>query len=225
MRADDDAEMPGEGATTSPFKSEVSPEARELRRLLSRCSLYLVGPTGNGKTVVGRYLARALGFRFLHTDQLIEAVAKKPVAQVIADEGEAAFRNLESKVLEQVSPFVACCVATGGGIVKRKENWGKLHNGVIVYVDTPVDVLRDRLQNETETRPVRHDAVSLRDRTKDIAHERNQLYRQADVSVKCKAGWSDDETGEEAIRVLTSFIKTNPPKLSNMRLSNNIVSS
>lgn len=206
---DDDTQLPKARQTKNRA-------VKELRSVLKKCSIFLIGPMGSGKSAVGRYLAREIGFRHLDTDEIIETLAKKRINEIFSDEGESHFRDLESAVLEQVSAFIACCVSTGGGIVIRKENWGKLHAGLVVYLDTPVDVLTDRLQGESENRPLLTDAESLRDRIKDILYEREHLYKQADVSVKCKAGQGVDEIGQEIILVLTNFIKSNPPKLSKL---------
>lgn len=208
-KEDEDARLPKARQTDNRA-------VKELRSVMKKCSVFLIGPMGSGKSAVGRYLAREIGFRYLDTDEIIEAVAKKPIKKIFSEEGESHFRDLESTVLEQVSAFIACCVSTGGGIVIRKENWGKLHAGLVVYLDTPVDVLTDRLQGESENRPLLKDAESLRDRIKDILYEREHLYKQADISVKCEAGQGVDEIGQEIIRALTNFIKSNPPKLSKL---------
>lgn len=206
----------GDDVKLPKARQEQNRAVKELRSVLKKCSIFLIGPMGSGKSAIGRYLAQELGFRHLDTDEIIEILAKKEINRIFAEEGESHFRDLESAVLEQVSSFIACCVSTGGGIVLRKENWGKLHAGIVVYLDTPVDVLTDRLQGETGNRPLLMDAESLRDRISDILHEREHLYRQADISVECLAGAGVDEIGREIIRTLTNFIKSNPPKLSKL---------
>lgn len=202
----------------NPIQREFSREVKELHAVLKKCSLYLVGPMGCGKSVVGKYLSYELGFRYLDTDAIVESVAKKSISQIFEDDGEQDFRDLESAVLEQVTPFLGCVVSTGGGIVVRKENWGKLQTGIVIYLDTPVHVLQDRLQTEQESekRPLLKDAVSLRDRITDIMTEREHLYKHADVSIHCEAGAPVDNIGKDVIRTLTNFIKSNPPKLSTL---------
>lgn len=193
---------------------EVSPEVKELRSMLKKCSIYLIGPMGSGKSVVGNYLSRELDFRFLDTDDLIESLAKRSASEIFETEGEKGFREIESAILDQVVSFIGCCVATGGGIVTKKENWGYLQTGLVIYLNTPVDVLKDRLLNETDKRPLLKDAESLRDRIEDILEERKHLYEQADVTIQVAAGMAVDEVGKEIIRSLTNFIKSNPPKLA-----------
>lgn len=183
--------------------------------MLKKCPIYLVGPMGSGKSAVGKYLAYELGFRFLDTDSIIEEVAKKKVSDIFDDDGEDAFRNIESAVLAEVQQFIACCVATGGGAVLRQPNWGKMQTGIIVYLKAEVDVLVSRLQGDT-TRPLLKGAQDLRGRVASILDERSSLYEQADVIVPVGQGQPVDEIGIEVVRTLTNFIKSNPPRLSKL---------
>jgi shikimate kinase len=79
---------------------------------------------GAGKSTVGQAVAKRLGYRFLDTDMLIESVAQRPISDIFATDGEAAFRELETAVLEQVVAYTRSVVATGGGMVLRRENGG-----------------------------------------------------------------------------------------------------
>lgn len=198
---------------------ELKPAMKELRSVLKKCSIYLVGPMGSGKSVLGKYLSYELGFRFLDTDELIENVAQKSIPKIFEEDGEENFRDLESAILDQVQPFIACCVATGGGIVLRKENWGRLQTGIVIYLDTPIDVLVNRLKGDTK-RPLLRDAESLTDRVTEILNSRRHLYEQADVVVPIEANAAVDEIGTDLVRRLTNFIKANPPRLSKLRPSN-----
>lgn len=208
-------DQPTSTANKSQFPREMKPEVKELRSVLKKCSIYFVGPMGSGKSALGKYLAFELGFRFLDTDDLIESVANKSISDIFKDSGEEKFRDLESAVLDQVQPFIGCCVATGGGAVLRKTNWGKLQTGIVVYLEAPVDVLVERLQNDT-SRPLLADADDLRERITKILDERRSLYEQADVTISIKSGEPTDDIGKEVIRKLTNFIKANPPRLSKL---------
>lgn len=200
--------------TDQPFsRRELKPEVRELRSVLKKCPIYLIGPMGSGKSAVGKYLAYEIGFRFLDTDELIEAVAKMKISQIFENEGEHAFRDLESAVLGEVQQFIGCCISTGGGIVLRQLNWGKLQTGIVVYLKAPVDVLVQRLKGDT-TRPLLAGAEDLAERISSILNERSNLYEQADVIVPVGAGEPVDEIGKEVVRRVTNFIKANPPRLS-----------
>ena len=73
-----------------------------MKHLLQGLNIYLIGMMGTGKTTVGKLLAQKLGYRFFDTDELIEAVAGKKISTIFAEEGEESFRDLESKVLNEV---------------------------------------------------------------------------------------------------------------------------
>jgi shikimate kinase len=148
---------------------------------LQGTSVYLIGMMGCGKTTVGQLLAEALGYRYFDTDQLIETAAAQTVTQIFAESGEAIFRQLESNTLEALSPLTRCVVATGGGIILKAENWGYLRNGVIVWLDAPVDLLHDRLLADT-TRPLLATG-DLREKLENLDEARRSRYAQADISV------------------------------------------
>lgn len=90
------------------------------RRRLS--SIYLYGPPGSGKTTVGRLLAQALDREFIDMDTLIESRAGRTVAEIFEQEGEAGFRESESRVLREVSRLPSRVVSLGGGALLRPEN-------------------------------------------------------------------------------------------------------
>jgi len=88
-----------------------------------RRHLVLVGPMGVGKTTVGRRLARELQRPFADADEQLELRAGRTIPAIFRDDGEQAFRGLESEVLAdllgRVHPLV---VAAGGGVVTEPGN-------------------------------------------------------------------------------------------------------
>jgi shikimate kinase len=88
-----------------------------------RRHVVLVGPMGVGKTTVGRRLARELQRPFADADEQLELRAGRTIPAIFRDDGEQAFRRLESEVLADLlgrpDPLV---VAAGGGVVTRPEN-------------------------------------------------------------------------------------------------------
>ncbi|CAM9723383.1 unnamed protein product, partial [Hapterophycus canaliculatus] len=94
---------------------------------------------GTGKSTIARALADVMGrYIFLDTDSIIEELLGASVGEVFATDGEEAFRSVESQVLDQVHSYVKTCVATGGGIVTEKRNWGKMQTGMVVWLDMEV---------------------------------------------------------------------------------------
>lgn len=95
---------------------------RTLSGLLKRKNIIIVGFMGTGKSTVSRLLSEKLGWPRLDTDEEIVRIAGKKIPDIFADEGEAGFRDRESRVLEDILAGDRQIVATGGGAVLREEN-------------------------------------------------------------------------------------------------------
>ncbi len=140
-------------------------------------SVFLVGLPGSGKSTVGRQLARRLGLPFVDSDQVIEQRIGSSIRAFFDREGEEAFRDLESQVIDEVTAGPLAVVATGGGAVLRPENRACLHDrGCVVYLrSTPEDLAR-RLRNDRH-RPLLQVADPLV-RLKDLYAHRHPLYTE-----------------------------------------------
>ena len=169
-------------------------------------NVYLVGMMGAGKTTVGRILARKLQYRFFDTDELIVRVANQSIAEIFDREGEEAFREVETKVLGELSAYKNSVVATGGGIVARAKNWGYLHYGIVVWLDVPVDQLYDRLRSDT-ARPLLRDG-ELKSKLQTLLNERERFYAQADVRVCIPGGERAEEVACRAIEEIQKVLKS-----------------
>ena len=82
----------------------------------------LIGFMGSGKTTVGRLVAARLGYRFLDLDVLITENAGKSIREIFDEDGEDAFRRIESDALYSVREMNRLVIATGGGAPIRQEN-------------------------------------------------------------------------------------------------------
>ena len=128
------------------FSGEAAPEAelenvyRSLRR--QRENLVLIGMPGAGKSTVARLLAQKTGLKFADVDEEIARAAGKPIPRIFAEEGEAAFRDLESAVVKALCDRSGLVVAAGGGTVLRAENVSRLkQNGRLILLDRPLSAL------------------------------------------------------------------------------------
>jgi shikimate kinase len=157
--------------------------------LLKGVNLYLVGMMGAGKTTIGRLLANQLDYQFFDTDAIIEQAAGMSITQIFAESGEEAFRQLETNVLAELSPYTRLAIATGGGVVLKPENWGYLRHGVVVWLDVPSDQLHQRLQND-HSRPLLNHPEPLKARLNALTTQRQHWYAQADVKITAQANES-----------------------------------
>mgnify|MGYP002921318412 FL=1 len=105
-------------------------------------NVILIGMPGCGKTTVGTILSGILGKKFLDADTELEARAGRPITEIIPQDGEAAFRKLESDVLKDLGKQSGLVIATGGGCVTIPANYEALHrNGTIVWLKRDLDAL------------------------------------------------------------------------------------
>lgn len=123
-------------------------------------NIVLTGMPGSGKSTAGRVLAQQMGREFVDTDTEIIRLAKKPIADIFAQKGESAFRDLESQVIRQLSQRTGLVIATGGGAILRAENVRRLRqNGRIYFLDRPLEDIQP-----SDDRPLSRDREALEKR-------------------------------------------------------------
>jgi shikimate kinase len=136
--------------------------------------VYLVGMPGAGKSVVGKELAGRLGVPFVDLDTEIERRQGAAVPEIFNRNGEAAFRALEAAELVHASSQDPSVVACGGGVVLEPANRITLRNtGLVVYLDVPIELLRERISPEAG-RPLIRKEGDL----ESLLSQREPLYRE-----------------------------------------------
>ncbi|MDR1808013.1 MAG: shikimate kinase [Propionibacteriaceae bacterium] len=101
-------------------------------------SLVLVGLPASGKSSVGALVARRLGLPHVDTDEFIEQQAGRAIADIFAEDGEAAFRALETAALRATLAVPDTVVSVGGGAVIAPENRALLAGHEVVWLDVTV---------------------------------------------------------------------------------------
>ena len=181
-----------------------------LRQRLGGRSLYLVGMMGSGKTSTGRPLAERLGYGFVDADAVIEQVAGCTISEIFERDGEEEFRSLETQVMRSISERHSLVVATGGGVVTRTENWGMMHQGIVIWLDVERRQLLQRLQSDTTQRPLLMTGDPAETLLDEILKQRRPLYDEADLTVVIESE-SADVVADGIIQLLPNLIK-DPPK-------------
>jgi shikimate kinase len=140
-------------------------------------NLFLVGPTGAGKTTLGKRLAAHYGLPFVDLDVEIEARLGVTIASLFADEGEAAFRAREVAHLDEFSRAHGVVLATGAGAVLDPSNRARLtERGAVLMLSVGVDEQFDRLEHD-RARPMIA-GTDRREKLEALARHRNHLYEE-----------------------------------------------
>ena len=132
-------------------------QVREMHENFAERSrpIVLIGPMAAGKTYIGTHLARFYGYEFLDADQLI-VERYGEVSEIFEIFGEAYFRELERKTIEEVltSPVYRNTVfSLGGGAPMTDSVAELLKDECVVYILVDADTVTPRITGN-KTRPL-----------------------------------------------------------------------
>lgn len=166
--------------------------------------VFLTGFMATGKSRIGRLLAARLSRRFFDTDEMIEARAGKAVPAIFEEDGEEAFRRLESECVAAAAATDAV-VALGGGAITRSANREAIRaaGGVLICLQADVETILQRVSRK-EDRPLLAGLTPAQQRAKIEAMlaERAPYYAQADVTVSSCEDRSPEALTEELVEIL-----------------------
>ena len=106
-------------------------------------NIVLIGMPGSGKSTLAKELAKKLNKKIIDTDERIKKIIKMPISDYFAANGEDKFREIETKVILEVSKLNGYIIATGGGSILKDENVNALkQNGKLYFIDRPLEKLK-----------------------------------------------------------------------------------
>ena len=157
--------------------------------------LILTGFMGTGKSSVGRVLAGKLKCPFIDLDAEIVAKAGRSINEIFAEDGEAAFRVLESACLDHVMRLGCAVIATGGGAVNSDANRALMRaSGMVVNLTASFDLIMERLSGATN-RPL-YAGDDPAKRVKALMEQREQFYGDADIRIDTDGKSVEDVAAE-----------------------------
>ena len=109
----------------------IEPIYQALSRQME--NVVLIGMPGSGKSTIGRALAERLGREFVDADTEITKAAGMPIPNILAQSGEAGFREIETKVLNDLGKKSGLVISTGGGCVTQEQNYPLLHQNSKIF--------------------------------------------------------------------------------------------
>ena len=142
--------------------------------------IFFVGFLGAGKSTLARNLGSLFHRPHVDTDRLVERALGKTVAEAFAEDGEEAFRDVETRELRRLRARKSLLVSCGGGIVERPENGRLMHEmGTVVFLDGD---LADSLRQIRC--PERRPDLGSAEHAAEVFRHRRPLYEAvADVTV------------------------------------------
>jgi shikimate kinase len=163
-------------------------------------SVILTGFMGTGKSTVGKVLAQMTGLTYVDLDARIVAQAGRSINEIFAEQGETAFRALESALLQSLCRQKGMVLSTGGGAVLSAVNRAVMKaGGMVVNLTAPVPVIRERLRHATD-RPLLQDAA-VSDKIERMLDEREACYAKADIRIDT-AGKKIEDIAAEIVALL-----------------------
>lgn len=152
-------------------------EVTRIEKLLaaSMQNIVLIGMPGSGKTSVGKALQQLTGRELIDTDEEIVRMSGRTIPDIIGNDGEEAFRVIETAAIAEAGKRSGCIISTGGGCVTRERNYPLLHqNAVIVWIRRRLDWL------PTDGRP-----LSRAGKLEKMYEERKDKYAAfADITIE-----------------------------------------
>ena len=153
-----------------------------LERRIYGDNIILVGYMGSGKSTIGQELAKERGMRFLDTDAMIEEAEDCSIREIFEERGEKEFRDLETEYVRKLSTTaVHTVIATGGGIILRKENRELLRKtGQVIWLMASPEETLNRVKADTG-RPLLDSAslTEMEEKIRTMLRERGAAYEAA----------------------------------------------
>ena len=149
-----------------------------------KSNIVLIGMAGCGKSSVGKLLAGKLNMSFVDTDELIVASQCRSLQQIMDSEGSEEFRRIEEEVLLNVN-VRNHVIATGGSSIYSSKGIEHLkESGVIILLQTDLEVLKKRV-GDTSGRGL---VMSTEQSFEDLYEERRLLYEcSSEIIIECSS--------------------------------------
>ncbi len=148
-----------------------------------KSNIILIGMPSCGKSTIGVVLAKAMGYRFVDSDLVIQERTGKLLSELIEEKGLEAFNQIENDINASLD-YKKTIIATGGSVIYGKEAMEHLRSiGTVVYIELPLEALQERI-GDLNARGV---SIKADQSFQELYEERKPLYEKyADVIVSAE---------------------------------------
>jgi len=170
-------------------------------------AIALIGYRGTGKTTVAQVLAERLHYHWVDADDEIESRSGTTIAEIFADSGEDAFRDLEATVVADLCSRSTTVIAMGGGAVLREENQKCLANcQAVVWLTASAEAIQERISADPSTGARRPNLTNHGGRTEIevLLAQREPIYRACATLVVDTEGRAPAEIAVEIATHISS---------------------
>ena len=142
-------------------------------------NVVLIGYRGTGKSTVGKLVAVRLGCVLVSTDAEVVKLAGQNIPEIVEQHGWEYFRDLETKICQDLAGRDGVVIDTGGGAILRSQNAeGLKRTGKLFWLTAPVETIAQRIGADTQ-RPSLTGTKSFLDEIQDVLRERTPKYQAA----------------------------------------------
>ncbi len=141
-------------------------------------NIFLIGFMGAGKSTIARLLKERLDCPLIEMDEQIVKEQGKSINDIFAQQGEEAFRDMESQLIYRISQGKAAVVSCGGGAVIREENVENMKkNGKIVFLTARPETILERVKKGKD-RPLLNGHMNV-EYISSMMEKRLPVYKKA----------------------------------------------
>ena len=171
--------------------------------------IIIVGFMGSGKSTVAAALGRLLDLAVIDLDERIAETEGRTPGELIEQEGEPAFRDVETRRLREVlRPDVRAVIALGGGawtFAENRELVAQQNAAITVWLDAPFELCWKRITTTTENRPLAQTMAG----GKQLYRKRQADYALADKTIRVSENDSAEAIAEKIAEFAASSARTN----------------
>ena len=169
-----------------------------------RAPIVIIGFMACGKTEVARVVAKQLDLKMIDLDEEITSSERRSPAELIREEGEGSFRNIETAILNRVlEGNEAHVISLGGGAWIQPTNRQLLaaKNATIVWLDTPFEICWNRIESSSEDRPL----GTTKEQAGELFKQRYPIYELAPIRIDVIGADTPPEIADRVLDLLREF--------------------